>query len=189
MTGCFAVRTGKTTGLIAGILARQLNEPGPAGVIVPTDGDARNFMVADLEPVAEASPLARGLFAMEADPRNTMTDRRVPGGSLRIRAAASPRNLAGHTWRDLYMDEVDRFEPTREGSATALAEKRTPSFANRKILMVSTPTYDETSGSCAPIGGATSAFAKSDAPDAATISSCCGGTLNGRTATRPPPMP
>ena len=54
-----------------------------------------------------------------------MTDRRVPGGSLRIRAAASPRNLAGHTWRDLFMDEVDRFEPTREGSATALAEKRT----------------------------------------------------------------
>ena len=31
VTGCFAVRTGKTTGLIAGILARQLNEPGPAG--------------------------------------------------------------------------------------------------------------------------------------------------------------
>ena len=145
VTGCFAVRTGKTTGLIAGILARQLNEPGPAGMIAPTDGDARNFMVADLEPVAEALPLARGLFAMEADPRNTMTDRRVPGGSLRIRAAASPRNLAGHTWRDLFMDEVDRFEPTREGSATALAEKRTFSFANRKIVLVSTPTYDETS--------------------------------------------
>ena len=43
------------------------------------------------------------------------------------------------------MDEVDAIAMTAEGSPILLAEKRTLSFADRKIVIGSTPTFEETS--------------------------------------------
>ncbi len=140
-----AVRVGKTSAVTSAVLAMLVNEPCPVMVLVPTDSDARNFVVFDLDPIAEASPVTRGLLSMEGSGRNTLTDRRVPGGSLKVRAAKSPRNLRAHTVRVLLIDEADAMEPTAEGDPLALAERRTLSYANRKIVTVSTPTIEETS--------------------------------------------
>ena len=43
------------------------------------------------------------------------------------------------------MDEADACEPGPEGNPITLAERRTLSFANRKIIIGSTPTFDATS--------------------------------------------
>lgn len=67
---------------------------------------------------------------------------RLPGGSLKIIAAKSPRNLRRHNVRILLMDEVDAMEAGVEGSPITLAERRTLSFANRKIILGSTPMED-----------------------------------------------
>jgi len=53
--------------------------------------------------------------------------------------------LRRHTIRVLLMDEVDAYEPSAEGSAIQLAEKRTLSYPNRLIFQASTPTIAETS--------------------------------------------
>jgi len=142
-----SVRVGFTTLLTGALASYVANEPSPILALLPTEADCRDYVVSDLEPIFEATPTLAGLLSDEADEsgRNTLLSRRFPGGSLKIVAAKSPRNLRRHNVRILLMDEVDAMEAGVEGSPIALAERRTLSFANRKIILGSTPTVEETS--------------------------------------------
>lgn len=141
------VRVGLTTLLSGTVAAYVANEPSPVMVLQPTEADARDYVVSDLEPIFAATPELKGLLSAEADEsgRNTLLSRRFPGGSLKIVAAKSPRNLRRHNVRVLLIDEADAMEPGAEGSPITLAERRTLSFPNRKIVLGSTPTLEATS--------------------------------------------
>ena len=123
------------------------NDPGPVLAVLPTDSDTRGFTVDDLEPTFAASPAVSGLLASDTaeGERNTLTSRKFPGGSLKLIAARSPRNLRRHSARYLIMDELDAFDITKEGDPIKLAVQRTISWPDRKIIAGSTPTYQETS--------------------------------------------
>lgn len=142
-----SVRVGFTTLLSGAIASFVANEPSPILALLPTEADCRDYMVSDLEPIFDAMPAVAGLMSAEADEsgRNTLLSRRFPGGSLKVVAAKSPRNLRRHNVRVLLIDEADGMEATAEGSPLTLAERRTLSFANRKIIVGSTPTIEETS--------------------------------------------
>jgi phage terminase large subunit GpA-like protein len=143
-----AARVGFTTLLTGAIGSFVANDPAPILVLLPTEADARDYMVSDIEPIFSASPaLAKALAAdrgPEAD-RDTLTSKRFPGGSLKIVAAKSPRNLRRHTTRILLIDEADAMEPSAEGDPISLGEMRTLTFANRKIIIGSTPIFEDTS--------------------------------------------
>lgn len=141
------VRVGFTTLLTGALASYVANEPSPILALLPTEADCRDYVVSDLEPIFEATPALRGLLSADADEtgRNTLLSRRFAGGSLKIVAAKSPRNLRRHNVRVLLIDEADAMEPGAEGSPITLAERRTLSFANRKIIVGSTPTIEETS--------------------------------------------
>lgn len=138
------VRVGFTT-LLSGALASYVaNDPAPILALLPTEADARDYMVSDLEPIFAASPALTGLLAAGED-RNTLLSRRFPGGSLKVVAAKAPRNLRRHNVRVLLIDEADGMEVSPEGSPIRLAERRTLSFADRKIVLGSTPVFEATS--------------------------------------------
>ncbi len=141
------VRVGFTTLLTGALASYVANEPSPILALLPTEADARDYVVSDLEPIFDATPTLRGLISADADEggRSTLLSRRFPGGSLKIVAAKSPRNLRRHNVRILLIDEADAMEPSAEGSPITLAERRTLSFANRKIILGSTPTLLDTS--------------------------------------------
>lgn len=141
------VRLGLTTLITSTIASYVSNEPSPILAVLPTEQDCRDFVVSDLEPIFENSPSLHGLISGEKDEsgRNTLLSRRFPGGSLKVVAAKSPRNLRKHNARILLIDEADAMEIGPEGSPILLAERRTLSFANRKIIMGSTPIFEETS--------------------------------------------
>ena len=141
------VRLGFTSLLTAAVAYFVANDPSPILGVLPTESDARGWMVDDLEPIFAASPALRGLLGEEADPsaRNTILSRRFPGGSLKIVSAKSPRNLRRHNARVLLEDEIDAMESGAEGSPITLAERRTLSFPDRKIIAGSTPTMEDTS--------------------------------------------
>ena len=144
------VRVGYTT-LLTGTLASYIaNEPAPLLLLLPTDDDCRDYVVSDMEPVFDASPVVANAMTTDVDEtgRNTIRHRRFPGGSLKVVAARSPRNLRRHTVRILLVDEEDGIEVTDEGDAVDLAIKRTLSFPNRKIIRGSTPTDADTSTIC-----------------------------------------
>ncbi|MDY7096755.1 MAG: phage terminase large subunit family protein [Pseudomonadota bacterium] len=140
-----SVRVGLSTLLTATVGSFAANEPSPILLLLPTEADCRDYVVSDLEPIFEATPALAGLLSGDEAGRNTLLSRRFPGGSLKIIAAKAPRNLRRHNARILLIDEADGMEPGAEGSPVLLAERRTLSFANRKIIMGSTPTLEATS--------------------------------------------
>ncbi len=141
------VRVGFTTLLTSALGGAVSNDPGPILALLPTEADCRDYVVSDVEPIFGASPALSSLLTddVQEGERNTLLSRRFPGGSLKVVAAKAPRNLRRHNVRYLFMDEVDGMEVTAEGSPILLAEKRTLSFPDRKIVMGSTPVLEETS--------------------------------------------
>jgi phage terminase large subunit GpA-like protein len=113
-----SVRIGYTSLLMAAIGAYAANEPAPILLLMPTEADARDIVVSDIEPLFDASPTLKGILAGElstGQDRSTLMHRRFPGGSLKIVAARAPRNLRRHNARILMMDEIDGFDVTAEG--------------------------------------------------------------------------
>ena len=140
-------RIGFTSLLVGAVGNFVVNEPSPIICLLPTEFDARDFVVSDIEPCFAASPVLR--LALSPDrgdaDRDTLTSKRFTGGSLKIIAAKAPRNLRRHTARILLIDEADAMEIGAEGSPITLATRRTLSFANRLIVIGSTPVFSDTS--------------------------------------------
>jgi phage terminase large subunit GpA-like protein len=142
-----ATRLGFSTMLVGALGNHVVNEPATVLLLLPTEGDARDTVVSTIEPTFAASPALRGMLTGETDEsgRNTLLSRRFPGGSLKVIAAKAARNLRRHTARVLFIDECDAMVPGAEGNPIALAEQRTLSFPDRKIVIGSTPVLEETS--------------------------------------------
>jgi phage terminase large subunit GpA-like protein len=152
-----AVRVGFST-LVTGAIASYIaNDPASIMLLLPTADDARDTVLSQIDPVFEASPALRGLIAEEiADDepgrkrkgrkrRNTILNKRFAGGSLKVVAAKSPRNLRRHTVRVLIVDEADAMLSGIEGNPITLAERRTLTYRNRKIVVGSTPIFEDSS--------------------------------------------
>jgi phage terminase large subunit GpA-like protein len=142
-----STRLGFTTLLTGAIGSFVANDPCPILCVLPAEADARDYMVSDVEPIFAASPMLRGAMQIEdaEEDRNTLLSRRFAGGSLKVVAARAPRNLRRHNARILVCDEADACESGPEGNPIRLAERRTLSFANRKIIIGSTPIFADTS--------------------------------------------
>lgn len=138
-----SVRIGLSTLLTATVANYVANDPSPLLLLLPTESDCRDYAVSDLEPTFAASPALAGALAADDSGRSTILSRRFPGGSLKIVASKSPRNLRRHNVRILLIDEADAMEPGPEGDPISLAIKRTLSFANRKIILGSTPVRED----------------------------------------------
>jgi phage terminase large subunit GpA-like protein len=121
------VRVGFTTLLTGAIAAYIVNEPSPILALLPTESDARDYIVSDIEPIFSVSPALRGALSgdTEGGERNTLLHRRFGGGSLKVVAARAPCNLRRHTAKILLVDEADAMEAGPEGNPLKLAERRT----------------------------------------------------------------
>ena len=137
------------TSLLSGVIAHHVvNDPAAVLVVLPVESDCRGYLVDDLEPCFECSPSLRGRLkppSRTPDERSTILHRFYDGGSLKLVASHAPRNLRRHTARILLLDEIDAMQATPEGDPVALAEKRTLSFRDRKIVAGSTPLDESTS--------------------------------------------
>lgn len=134
-------------------------EPSPQLMLQPTVEAAQAFSKERIEKMFSESPglidkLEKGKDGRGSEKKSSTTIlmKHYPGGFLALVGANSPSGLASRPIRVLLLDEVDRYPPTagKEGPPVKLAVQRTRNFANRKIVMVSTPTiagisviYDE----------------------------------------------
>ena len=141
-----SARVGATQAMVAALGHFVQNDPAPVISLVPSEEDARTFMVSNVEPVFAESPALRDALAQDKS-RDTLLHRRYPGGSLMVLSARTPRNLRARTARVIFADEIDGYEIDLrgEGDPVELAIKRTLTFANRKIVLASTPVHEDTS--------------------------------------------
>ena len=126
------------------------NDPSPILVLQPTLEMAQAFSKDRVAAgLIKSTPALRGKVK---DPRardsgNTTLHKVFPGGALTMVGANSPSGLASRPIRIVLCDEVDRYPPSAgsEGDPIQLAKKRSATFWNRKLILVSTPTNEDNS--------------------------------------------
>ena len=136
---------GKTEAILNIIGYHIDNNPCPILVLQPTLEMAQAFSKDRI-----AAGLLRSTPVLKdkvKDPRardsgNTTLHKVFAGGAITIVGANSPAGLASRPIRIVLCDEVDRYPTSAgtEGDPISLARKRSATFWNRKIIMVSTPT-------------------------------------------------
>lgn len=143
-----SAQIGKSEMLI-NILGRYIHlDPCSILFVQPTVDDAKAFSKERVEPMIRDTKILRELIKKaNKKSEGTVQGKMFPGGFVRFVGANSPSGLASRPIRITLLDEVDRFPQSAgmEGDPVQLAERRTTTFFNRKMLRVSTPTDDATS--------------------------------------------
>lgn len=124
-------------------------DPSSILYIQPTVDDAKKFSRLRIAPMIRDSATLRAKVAdvKSRDSGNTMLQKSFPGGMLTIVGSNSASGLASTPAKIVLGDERDRWALSAgtEGDPWALAEARTTTFYNAKMVDVSTPTDKETS--------------------------------------------
>jgi phage terminase large subunit GpA-like protein len=99
-----------------------------------------------LQPMIRDTPCLRTKVSESRarDANSTILRKRFPGGSLRMVGANSPRGFRMTPQRIVIGDDVDGFERNAgdEGSPISLMIRRTSTYPDRKIVLVSSPTVE-----------------------------------------------
>lgn len=118
--------------------------PGPFLGVMPTQDTMERNSKGRIAPMIEASPNLRAKIkdSKSKNSGNTINNKDFPGGVLALTGANSGAGLRSMPARYLMLDEVDGYpmDVEGEGSPIGLAEQRSATFPNRKILELSTPT-------------------------------------------------
>lgn len=137
-------QVGKTEMMLNMLGAAIDDDPGPMMYIMPTLDNAQDFskrrvaaMIRDTKCLT-----AKVSDAKSRDGSNTILKKQFPGGMLTMTGSNSPSSLASTPIRYVFGDERDRWALTAgsEGDPWGLAEARTTTFYNAKLVDVSTPT-------------------------------------------------
>jgi phage terminase large subunit GpA-like protein len=139
-----SAQVGKTEVILNTIGYHIDYDPCPILIVQPDIAMAETFSKDRVAPMLRDTPAIRGKVAdpKSRDSNNRILHKSFPGGRLTMVGANAPSGLAGRPIRVVLFDEVDRMPHSAgtEGDPIGLAEKRTTTFWNRKIIMVSTPT-------------------------------------------------
>jgi len=137
-------QVGKTEMLLNVIGFHIHHDAAPILCVMPTLEMAQAFSKDRLAPMLRDTPALRGSVKdpRSRDANNTTTHKVFTGGHISLVGSNSAAGLASRPIRVVLCDEVDRYPPSAgsEGSPILLARKRSATFHNRKMVMVSTPT-------------------------------------------------
>lgn len=119
-------------------------DPSPILFVQEGDRAAAEFSKERIAPMIRLCKRLRGKVATakSRDSGNTIESKDFPGGHLGITGAGTPGKLARRPRRVVLFDEVDKYPASAgvEGDPIDLGVKRTTTFWNKKIGIVSTPT-------------------------------------------------
>lgn len=138
-----SAQIGKTEclGNILGYFMHQ--DPSPILRVDATLEMAETYSKDRLLPMLRDSPALTQLIDIKSkNSSNTILKKNFKGGQLTMAGSNSPASLASRPIRVVLCDEIDRYPHSAgtEGDPVNLAIKRSTTFWNRRIILVSTPT-------------------------------------------------
>lgn len=116
------------------------NDPGPALIVKPSEGDVADYIRDRIRPLMSLSLKRHVTAGRDGD---TLRGIRFDTMPVHFGWAGSPATLAGKTCRYVLFDECDKFPPFsgRESDPISLGKKRTDTYTHRRrIILASTPT-------------------------------------------------
>lgn len=123
--------------------------PASAMLVMPTTDTAKRISKQRLTPMIQQCPRLADKVSdsRSRDSGNTVLMKEFAGGVLVLTGANSGPGLRSMPVRFLMMDEIDAYplDVGGEGDPCLVAEKRTETFARRKVFRVSSPKLKATS--------------------------------------------
>lgn len=139
ITFCAGSQIGKTAAEQNMIGYAVAQDPSPMLIVYPTKELAKFTSERRLQPMFKLTPCLAEKFN-----ERTSKDLELDFGNMYIAlvGANSPSGLSSRPVRYIFFDEIDKFPPWSgaEASPLKLADERTKTFYNKKIVKVSTPT-------------------------------------------------
>ena len=134
-----ATQMGKTAGLLNVIGHKLDDDPAPVLYIGPTKSNIDGVIEPQVHQLLRESP---SLWRKTLHGRKAQKlVKRVSGVTLRLAWAGSPTELASQPAHTVLVDEVDRMAPIPgEGDPVTLAEARTATYPDGRVVITSTPT-------------------------------------------------
>ena len=116
-------------------------DPGSALCVYSNEDVAKWTSENRLQDMVSSSPALREVYR---ERESDMLELQFRGMYVVLTGANSPAALASRPVRYIIFDEVDKYPlfTGREASPLKLGKERTKTFANRKIMYISTPTLD-----------------------------------------------
>lgn len=147
-----ATQMGKTAGLLNVIGHKLDDDPAPVLYIGPTKSNIDGVIEPQVQQLLRQSSSLWGKTLQGRKAQKLV--KRVSGVTLRLAWAGSPTELASQPAHTVLVDEVDRMQPIPgEGDPVTLAEARTATYPDGRVVITSTPTtgaveteIDEVSG-------------------------------------------
>lgn len=140
----WAAQTSKSQTMLCWLGSIIDQAPGSVMLVQPTVEMAKKFSKQRISPMIENCPALKSKVSdgKEKDATSTILEKQFPGGILMLTGANSPASLRSSPIRYAACDEIDAYpeDAGGEGDPVSLVEKRTSNFANKKILLTSTPT-------------------------------------------------
>lgn len=141
-------QVGKTE-LLLNIMGYYIdNDPCPMMFLMPTKELVEQFSKRAFANMIRSSNCFKNKIQIDKKSSSNNVDfKEFPGGLILFVGSQKSNALASAPIRIVLADEIDRFarEADKEGNPINLAKKRTANFTNKKWILCSTPTEDETS--------------------------------------------
>lgn len=131
---------GKTESVLNVVGHRLDDHPAPVLYVGPTQKQAESMSADRVAKMLRSTP---SLWAKTARGHAFKTgEKHINGARLGFAWAGSPTELASHPAALVLVDERDRMLDTAEGDPVELAEARTSTYIDGKVIIVSTPTVE-----------------------------------------------
>ncbi len=139
ITFCAGTQLGKTAAEQNMIGYAISQDPGPMMIVYPTEKLAEFTSKRRLKPMFKLTESIKTRFFERESKRLELSFESM---YIALVGANSPSDLSSRPVRYIFFDEIDKFPAWSgaEASPIKLAEERTKTFYNRKIVKVSTPT-------------------------------------------------
>lgn len=125
------------------ILKGVVLDPKPMLLVQPSLDDAKGYSKKRIAPMIEATPAMKARIQRQVSRRsgNSLLLKEFPGGFLKITGANSGKGLRSDAVPWVLCDEVEAYpdDVDGEGNPLDIAENRTESYSDYKILLGSTP--------------------------------------------------
>jgi phage terminase large subunit GpA-like protein len=129
----------KTEAMFNVIGHRLQDDPAPILYIGPTQKLVESYSEARVMPMLRSAPALWDRLAKGK--KNKITEKYIAGVRLGFGWAGSATELAGHPAALVLVDERDRMVAVKgEGDPVSLAEARTATYPDGKVIIASTPT-------------------------------------------------